>query len=120
MAGKSRHKQCRKKRRFWQVHLQAWKKSGLIQAEYCRQHDLRVNRFIYWKRKIASKSTPSAKEECLFAAVPAVVATGAQHLDDQQSDSGVEIQLGNLTITLTDNFNTDVLVRVVHTLGGKP
>lgn len=68
------------KRRFWYVHIRAWEKSGLIQAEYCRQHNLRENR---------------------------------------QTDPGVKIQLGNIAISLTENFNPEVLALVVHTLGGK-
>ena len=32
----------KEKRQFWEDHVQAWQHSGLTQAEYCRQDDLRI------------------------------------------------------------------------------
>jgi len=119
MAEKNLNKQYREKRRFWRVHIKAWSKSGLTQAEYCRQHDLRKNRLIYWKKKFAKNSTPSVKEKSSFVAVPAVTSSAMRCLENRQTDPGVKIQLGNIAITLTENFNPDVLARVVHTLGGR-
>ena len=52
-------------------------------------------------------------------AVPALITTTARHLE-RNRDSGVAINLGNLTINLTTNFNSDVLTQVVQTLGGRP
>jgi len=45
------------RRRFWQQHLQNWKSSGLSQAKYCRQHELSLKSFVYWKRKDKGLST---------------------------------------------------------------
>ena len=39
------------RRQFWQSHLDAWALTGLSQAEYCRQNNLKTHRFTYWKRK---------------------------------------------------------------------
>lgn len=39
------------RRRFWEQHLRDYKSSGLSQAEYCRQHELSLKSFLYWKRK---------------------------------------------------------------------
>jgi hypothetical protein len=43
------------KQRFWEEHLKSWETSGVTQNDYCRQNNLRLNRFIYWKRKRSSK-----------------------------------------------------------------
>ena len=37
---------------IWREHVAAWKKSGLSQAEFCRQHLLDKQHFSLWKRKI--------------------------------------------------------------------
>ena len=60
--------------RFWQRHLQAWRKTALSQAEYCRRQDLSVAALGWWKRQLAGptgsgrkmvKATvPSAKQKC--------------------------------------------------------
>ena len=39
------------KRRFWQQHIQKWKRSGLKQAAYCRRHELKLHCFIYWRKR---------------------------------------------------------------------
>ncbi len=31
----------------WAEHVAAWRKSKLTRAEYCRQHDLKLNLFLY-------------------------------------------------------------------------
>ncbi|WP_250465090.1 IS66 family insertion sequence element accessory protein TnpA [Microbulbifer litoralis] len=36
---------------FWQQHIQTWKESGLSQAAYCQQHDLKLSTFTYWRHK---------------------------------------------------------------------
>lgn len=37
---KSWKERAKIKQRRWQVHVEAWEKSGLRQNEYCRQHAL--------------------------------------------------------------------------------
>lgn len=37
---------------FWQSHIEAWQSSGLSQAAYCKESDLIIHRFGYWKRKL--------------------------------------------------------------------
>ena len=34
----------KEKRQFWENHVQAWQQSGLTQAEYCRQNNLKNQR----------------------------------------------------------------------------
>ena len=38
------------RRRFWEEHLGNWESSGLTQSEYCRQNDLKLHCFIYWRK----------------------------------------------------------------------
>jgi hypothetical protein len=47
----SRQAALREKRRHWKAHIDAWKASGLKQSQYCRQHDLKLHQFVYWRRK---------------------------------------------------------------------
>ena len=46
--------------RKWRGHLAAWRKGGLSQAAYCRQHGLTQNDFSWWKREIARRSVAAA------------------------------------------------------------
>lgn len=42
---------------FWQQHIADWQASGLSQAAYCDQHNLKLSNFTYWRSK-QSKSRP--------------------------------------------------------------
>ena len=44
--------------KFWQSHIESWKDSGLSQAEYCRQNNLKSRIFTYWKLKFSSGDSP--------------------------------------------------------------
>jgi len=43
----------KEKRQFWENHVQAWQQSGLTQAEYCRQNNLKNHRWWYWRKRIS-------------------------------------------------------------------
>ena len=44
---------AKEKRPFWEGHIQAWQQSGLTQAEYCRQNNLKNHRWWYWRKRIS-------------------------------------------------------------------
>jgi hypothetical protein len=46
----------KEKRQFWEDHVQAWQQSGLTQAEYCRQNNLKNHRWWYWRKRISHPS----------------------------------------------------------------
>ena len=43
----------KEKRKFWEDHVEAWQHSGLTQAEYCRQNNLKNHRWWYWRKRIS-------------------------------------------------------------------
>jgi hypothetical protein len=43
---------------FWTEHVESWQQTNLTQTAYCQQHELRVHRFGYWKRKLAEPDKP--------------------------------------------------------------
>lgn len=54
----------RAKRAWWLVHIEAWQKSRLTMAAYCRQHGLTVDRFRRWRNEITEwteRKTASAQ-----------------------------------------------------------
>ena len=70
----------------WAGHLAAWRDSGLSQAGYCRQHDLRLPSFGYWRRRFGAPAPGAAK---LPALVP--IAVGAV----DTCDTVIEVCLPN-------------------------
>jgi hypothetical protein len=41
----------------WQRHVEAWRKSGLSQADYCRQQGLNPKTFSLWTRRVQGDSS---------------------------------------------------------------
>ncbi len=101
------------KQRQWQAHINAWKKSGLAQNEYCRQNNLRNNQFCYWKKKLKHTAKWSTVD---FVPVP--VCTSRQKPEEVlESSSGVTIILnGGIKIGLDSHFSTKTLTDVLSVL----
>lgn len=45
------------KRQFWSEHLLGWQASGQSQREYCRERDLKLSGFGYWRRRLRNPDT---------------------------------------------------------------
>ena len=44
---------------FWQAHITAWKTSGLSQAQYCQQQDIKFHNFAYWRTRLNQTAAPT-------------------------------------------------------------
>ena len=56
----------------WQNSIAQWKTSGLSGAQFCKQHELNLAQFYYWKGKVlrsSSKATLDHKRPPGFATV---------------------------------------------------
>jgi hypothetical protein len=53
----SRAEQLEQKRTFWKQHIDSWQETGLTQAEYCRQHNLKHYQLVYWKKRFLKTET---------------------------------------------------------------
>jgi hypothetical protein len=43
----------KEKRQFWEGHIQSWQQSGLTQAGYCRENNLKPHQWWYWRKRIS-------------------------------------------------------------------
>ena len=61
------------KAQYWNEHFTAWEASGLSQVEYCKQHNLKLANFTYWRtrsnktrRKFMPLSSPAVSERLIL------------------------------------------------------
>ena len=57
---------------YWQNNIVQWEASGLNGAQFCKQHELDLAQFYYWKSKFVSspsKAVSGTKGSAGFAAV---------------------------------------------------
>ncbi len=46
------------KQTFWQHHISDWKKSSLTQTAYCKQHNIKLANFGYWRTRLNKSCSP--------------------------------------------------------------
>ncbi|MDP1993359.1 MAG: hypothetical protein Q8K00_20260 [Syntrophales bacterium] len=102
-------------RRIWEAHIQAWEKSGLTAADYCRRHNLSYDAFHYWKKKITR--TASAKGISLVPVPARMIEQGQQVTTVPGSALKVEVG-GRFKIEVHGGFCPQTLIRVIAILEG--
>lgn len=105
-----RSKQADKQRgKFWEYHLKEWSKSGQSQKAYCRDNNLRPNRFTYWKNKFKRQNLPVE-----FVKVAPVQITEAANCHGGILRLNVE---SGFQIEIPDGFSQITLAQVLQVLG---
>jgi transposase len=96
------------KKQFWQDHIQAWRRSGLNQSEYCRRQGLNKDAYFYWKKKLSQDSSP-------LSLVPVPVKI---NLAPTRKPLVVVID-NRYRIEVSEDFEAATLRKVVDTLEGR-
>jgi len=113
MAEKTTRGRQKDKRKFWEEHVEKWRRSGITQAEYCRRHNLSTRLFTYWKRRMKRSA-----ESVSFVRVKVVDATKkAEAWNEAGSSSGIVLCKDGYRIEVREGFNAEVLGQVLRTLG---
>ena len=103
--------QNQEKRHFWQSHIDAWGLTGLSQAEYCRQNNLKTSRFTYWKQKLHRENLPV--EFVQISTEPA----NFDHVLQGNEVPCLRLTVGSqFTIEIPDGFSPATLEQVLLTL----
>ena len=102
----------------WESRLFEWKQSGLSQSAFCRQHDLRLRSFQYWKKKL----DPPAISEAKLPEIEPVKIVQLSH-DHQVTDfltgSGrysIKLRVKDIIVELSDHFSSEALARLLTVL----
>lgn len=102
MAKPTGQKQIKHGREHWQAHIKAWQASGITRTVYCRQHNLNVGTFAYWRHRLKTDSAPVKLVQ---------IATGATRQSERETLRLVVDDL--FAIEVTDSFNPATLARVI-------
>ena len=95
------------KREYWSRQAAAWKSSGVSQAQFARQEQLKVNTFRWWLHRLEETDVhfvevPDIAKEIPLACGPA--------------NSGVRLRVAGVEIHVGPDFNEGTLRRVVTLL----
>ena len=91
----------------WQHHIDAWQKTQLSQAQYCRSHQLDQSQFSYWKRKVFGASNTSTVSSHFTIA----------QVETQHTTSTLSVTLPNgVLIDGVDEMNAHVALKLLERL----
>ena len=105
MATSQDQNQLTEKQEYWQHHIKQWSQSGQSQAEYCRQHHLKVKSFNYFKSRLKKEIFPVK-----FVQVPVEPVQMPSFLK-LNIDSGFQVEI-------PDGFSQATLAKVLQVIGG--
>jgi transposase len=95
------------KRRHWITHIKSWRKSGLSQVAYCREHGLKLHQFTYWKKMVQQKDGDIAFVPLRFSQnLPAVINSSRIQLT---TPNGYKLELNGF-------FDQVVVRQLLHTV----
>jgi len=104
MTTASKQNKLTKKQRRWQRHIKQWFQSELSQAAYCREYNLKIKSFTYFKSRLEKENLPVQ-----FVQVP---------VEPVRVPSFVKLNVGsNFQIEIPDGFSQNTLTQVLQVLG---
>ena len=105
MTTESRHDKITQKQMYWQTHIEQWSQTDLSQAAYCRNNNLKIKSFTYFKSRLNKKNLPVQ-----FVQIP---------IKQLQTPSFLKLNLGsNFQIEIPDGFSQSTLTQVLQVLEG--
>jgi len=104
----------RRSRREWKKLVQAWKRSRLSQAEFCRRYGLTYSTFNNWRSRLAAEEGPPQP-----AFVPVTIT--AQKEAGSQKRAGFEIRCPRgHAVLVTPGFSPTELESILQMLEALP
>ena len=58
MANEERKSELEALRQYWKEQIESWQASGLSQSEFCQRHNLKLHRFVYWRKRFIRPVNP--------------------------------------------------------------
>lgn len=105
---------------FWQPHIMAWQSSKLSVKSYCKENELNIHRFKYWRNQLIPKSKTARQQnepmigflELTQPAIPVTAAAPTPKVCNQieiTTPDGFSIKVNELT-------HPDTLVIIFQTI----
>ena len=94
------------RRKQWESRVAEFEKSSQGTTEWCRANNIKPHQLRYWIRKFRSEQAAAASSSNWLSV----------EVDDQHSESGLLVKVGQVTVEVAPGFNRALLADVVQTL----
>jgi hypothetical protein len=109
-------KECMEK--WIKIHTE-WEQSELNQTAYCKQNGVNLRQFQYWHRKLRKDYPPEKKSESNMKAKIVQIKSNSfsyNPSDFLNSFSPLKVQIGELSVEVTENFHPETLLKLIRVL----
>ena len=105
--------------RLWLKHVQQWQRSDTTQIQYCKEHNLSVTAFRWWRRKLTQgHPVVDPPKELPTASVPTFTEIRMPQSGEAAAAYAYEINLPNRTqLRLRRDFDAEAVSALVSLLG---
>jgi len=98
-------------RKFWILHVEGWRSSGLSQRSYCRRHHLTKGTLGYWSSKLKRPQAAARK----------LVEVGRAEVKEQRLSSPIELVVQRrYLLRLWPGMDSGHMRDVLSVLEGRP
>lgn len=98
----------------WEQILSEQISSGLTQIKWCEQNSINIHKFRYWKRRLSLN--PSAEADPNEGKWALIAPKAKSIPNNSHGESCIQIQIGQATVTVTEQVNFDTLSDVISLL----
>lgn len=95
-------------RSLWSSRVEAFKTSGLTQAEFCKINDYKIKQFNYWLRKFRKLDVLPQSNDLKWIPVD---------VTEPKTNDSLMIKIGTVVVEVKPGFNKCLLADVVEALG---
>ena len=113
MANEERTAELEALRRYWKEQIESWQGSGLSQSEFCRRHNLKFHRFVYWRKKFIRPAAPTCPPG--IVELPFAIGT-AGWVPEALKPVRLDVGARNYRIEVERDFDPVALKQLIHVL----
>ena len=108
---KVRSKKTTPRSEYWRGIIAKWETSGQTQAEFCRERDLSLPSFGWWKWELARRDRENSQPKLLPVRV-----IGTVEPQERETDQLEVVLRQGYRVCVPENFSADALRRLITAL----
>ena len=105
---------------FWKLVMSDFKESALTRRDYCKQNDIKLTTFDYWKRRLSDLDACAEENGSRFAEIkfstnelPDPVYEGAFPRGSESFVTEMIITVGKVSLCINNATPTELITRII-------
>ena len=108
---------------YWNLVMSDFKESGLTRREYCKENDIKVSTFDYWKRRLSDINAYAETEGSRFAELKLSSGDMAGKYSEKKDpvslsvfNTEMVVTVGNVSLCINSSTPVALITRIISEL----